>query len=377
MTHFRRVRRLAIIAIAVAIPLTSATLPSVAATRTAAAQGWRINHVVGPVPVDQSFFMAFNDSLSAVTATDAWAGWQGGGIDFNTRLIQHWTGRAWQNIHLPADMCVICTENFLVGASSASNVWVVSKVPSSVSRWNGRVWQTPGIPSWVLKNDGPVTIAVFSRTNVWFFGVEAPGAPGLAAHYNGRSWAKVPVPAAGPTVSALSPTDIWGLGTVPRHQNTYVLVHWNGRRWTAVRLPKETSDAFEGPMLALGPANAWVARQVEAKPGGPIATVALLNWNGRRWHTVKPPIPGGEVTAMAQDGHGGLWAAAAKGVFRFYHLHSGRWTAYSIPLIAGAKPAGIGMNNLEWIPGTRSVWAGAEVMVGPNSDYGVFYKFGS
>lgn len=376
MTRIWPIKSAAILAAAAMIALASSALPSRAATRTSSPQGWHLNHVFGSFPFGQSFPTAWTPSLSAVTRTDAWVGWVGGGEDsgFQT-LIRHWNGRAWANVPLPAQ-CGFCAQNFNVSASSASNMWIDAGV---IYRWNGRSWQTPNAPSWVTADPGH--IEAFSATNVWVFVLGANG--NLAAHYNGRTWTKVTLPTNEVDISALSPTDIWGI-TDTGAGGPQVLVHWNGKRWSVVRLPKLVQRQFshyEDQLVPLGPANVWVAREVLEKVGEPVTTTELLHWNGKKWSTVRPPALHSEILGMTQDGHGGLWASAfnlqvtAGNADSFYHLHAGHWTRYAIPLPAGG--ASMDIRDLAWIPGTQSVWAAGDYVAGTNNvlDYAVTYKY--
>jgi hypothetical protein len=87
------------------------------------------------------------------------------------------------------------------------------------------------IPSWVLRRAGgtvTATAAVFGPGNVWVFSV---GAGSYAAHYNGRTWAKVPLPEVPAEVSVAGSAGVWALGA------EYAM-HWTGASWARIPLTR-------------------------------------------------------------------------------------------------------------------------------------------
>jgi hypothetical protein len=86
---------------------------------------------------------------------------------------------------------------------------------------------------------------------------------------------------------------------------------------------------------------------------------------------------GNAITSIANDGHGGIWLATAKGagsdlVLWFDHYSRGRWTRTTVPSRAGEQPQ---LDNLTWIPGTRSLWGTGSVNFANNGE--AILKYGT
>jgi hypothetical protein len=83
----------------------------------------------------------------------------------------------------------------------------------------------------------------------------------------------------------------------------------------------------------------------------------LLHWNGHRWSKVRMPT-GRTGYLFAGDGHGGLWvsgfgrAPAYKQTF-LHRTSAGRWSAFGVPLRNGESPGNV--SELSLIPGTTSL----------------------
>src|SRR5215472_4035648 len=156
--------------------------------------------------------------------------------------------------------------------------------------------------------------------NVWVFSL---GAGAYAAHYSGRSWAKVKLPAVPTDESTAAPDDIWALGTASALQ-------WNGTKWTTtgvpeLPLPKGATVSYSN-LTAAGPNDAWLLRTISSPSRIPATTV--MHWNGKSWLTAASPadIDG----SIAPDGHGGLWTNGIDvnpgGFWLLYHLGASHWT---------------------------------------------------
>jgi hypothetical protein len=102
----------------------------------------------------------------------------------------------------------------------------------------------------------------------------------------------------------------------------------------------------------------------------------LLHWNGSAWKRAAFSCGGRVILGVAPDGRRGVWLAAATSVITgfggewFCHRTEGHWTKKAVPKRAGQQP---GIDELAWIPGTRSLWATG----GFNADAGeVILKYG-
>ena len=328
---------------------------------TAKAPGWRVVAAVGPSN------QAVSGTVSAGSATGAWSVWTGTAFTAVERL----QGTRWSRVPLPAALTAYARSAVAFGGDSATDFWLFnSRSATHVLRFAGARWTLQRIPSWVLPRQsgggGPsVSAAVFGPDNVWVFGLRADP---YAAHYDGRGWAKVRLPAVPDEVSAVSADDIWAL-----HGN--VAWNWNGENWTPSEIPRAAGNAPESfdHLSATGPRSAWVWRNVLI-PGRP-AEVDQLRWNGASWRRAGAGTPADVIDSVVPDGSGGLWATGADvtpgGFNLFYHLAGGRWKQASPPSGIWDQQA----ESLTWIPGTHAVWGTAAGRTGKGS-YGVIIKYG-
>lgn len=183
-------------------------------------------------------------------------------------------------------------------------------------------------------------------------------------------------------VSALSPDDIWVLGATPASAATNnprtILMHWDGTRWSTVTAPTVTvrGDVVvdDQDLTATGPHDAWLVREIQESnsDGQPVITAAvLLHWDGASWSKFAIPVPPQTgVSAMAQDGAGGLWLAAAAPApaytQTFYHYTGGHWARVAVPgtqaTVHGSTRVTVA--GLAWMPGTRRLWAFGDMLAG-------------
>jgi hypothetical protein len=327
----------------------------------AKAPGWRVVATVGP---DDE---AVTGTVSADSATGAWSVWTG--TDFTA--VERLKGTRWSRVPLPATLTAYARSAVAFGGDSATDFWLFnSRSATHVLRFAGARWTLQQIPSWVLQRQSgggglSVSAAVFGPDNVWVFGLRADA---YAAHYDGRGWAMVRLPAVPDEVSAVSADDIWAL-----HGN--VAWNWNGENWTASRIPEAAGRAPESfdHLSAIGAGSAWVWRNVVV-PGRP-TEVDQLHWNGTSWRQAGAGAPADVIDSVVPDGSGGLWATGVDlspgGFNRFYHLAGGRWKEASPPSgIRDQQP-----ESLTPIPGTHSVWGTATGRTSKGS-YGVIIKYG-
>jgi len=187
------------------------------------------------------------------------------------------------------------------------------------------------------------------------------GQAGYFAHFNGRRWTHGQFPISGTAAAARSAGDVWVGGNTA---NGLGIEHWDGHRWHDTPLPPlglGSGSALFVDILGLADiasnavwADIGVLNSTGANPPGTI----ILHWNGRAWSRVRFPYVGNAVTPVAYDGHGGIWLVTAKGsgsnlTLWFDHDSGGRWTRVLVPRRNGEQPS---MDNLSWIPGTRSLW---------------------
>lgn len=258
-------------------------------------------------------FPAFT-AVAAATGTSAWAFEEPGGIT-RPRAYQL-TGTTWHPRSFPGKSG---EEVLTAAASSSSNVWAFTTGGSTTSRalrFNGHSWRQIKVFSRLVTSS-----LVLSPTDVWVFGEAF--APSLGAvHYNGHTWTKSASGLAG--ASALSPDSIWAFGGSN-------VAHWNGSKWrttsVAKLLPKGNQvcgPGFVTGIHALSPRDVFAAGAGGCPDGG--GPFVLLHYNGKRWSKVGPGKPmNADPVSLISDGMGGLWIAMAAGApessFMLHYAH--------------------------------------------------------
>jgi hypothetical protein len=415
---FRRVFR-AVVPLAAAGALTAITGLSQAATTP----GWRI---VGALPN--------NSMMTGLAATGAGNAWAAGTVCANasctrsTLLVRRWNGKAWTVIPVPKAYVNSSAEGGVVAvaATSAANAWIfntptpqVTAVgsggqgraaltagparailhaagttqagPTVVLHWTGKGWgATVKLPADVATAVAP------SAKDAWAFGVSSASASSIgayAAHYDGRRWSPVRVPVVGIRASATSTSNIWVAGISPASSPTMpaaAIMNFNGKAWRATPVPSlgltAKQIAIPTGIAAVSAKNVWAAGQIldTSSTTNPVMKPFLLHWNGGKWAVVKIPYTGVVAAeSLAQDGHGGVWMSVLSltnnGIFsHIWHYTNGAWSRIGTPARKGEITI---LDGLAWIPGTRSVWGtGEELPTGPSPAPGfpsVILKYGA
>src|SRR6516164_4955817 len=189
-------------------------------------------------------------ALTGVTApatNNAWAvGFAGGAAN---ALVEHWDGASWSIVSSPA-FAGVSISNGAISADSATDVWAMGFLATSPTsdenvslHWNGTSWTLNTAAH--LRFGGVVTVAALSPANVWAVGT-GPGVP--------TGGTVVPSPNPNPqgnnglvAVAGVSASDVWAVG----HQLLGPFTeHWNGKSWTIVTTP--AGVRFFGAMAASG-----------------------------------------------------------------------------------------------------------------------------
>jgi hypothetical protein len=356
------------------------------ASRSATATGWQVTQLLGASSDDMVV-----QAITVESGKDAWisgyAPFSPNG-DFNSLLIEHWTGSALKQIAVPAAFDQNVNDQ-TISASSATNMWTfpeTSKGSYYALHWNGKAWSKFSVGKVFVLS----AVAVGARSD-WAFGDKIPTTPVLgygkpyAAYYNGSSWKTSSIPGVATHVSGVSASDIWASGPNAATAGDsgravkYIAMHWNGYRWNSVSIPQPAPLAgdFWTPrgIAAIGPENIWVldtpAGSLNGEPG-PTGT-ALLHWNGKKWTTVTNTSYTFESFAL--DGSGGLWLPGvdANSDVTIAHYSGGKWSYQSPPTESGYTDSGI---NFAWIPGTKSLWGIAVLTpVSSGSDEDAIVKY--
>lgn len=212
------------------------------------------------------------------------------------------------------------TDNSLLkGAACAkpSNCWAVGSFQTTTGggfnqalRWNGKHWRQAKIPQpggkLSTENNALDAISCPAASDCWAVGsYNKDGAKNEVLHWNGKRWSNVRVPqpaghGSGAVnlldgVACTSRSDCWAVGVFTGRSAAFLneTLHWNGARWSQISAPNPGgtgTDAFnilEG-VSCVSPSDCWAAGDIETSAYFNV----VLHWNGNRWAKTKVPQPG-------------------------------------------------------------------------------------
>ncbi|MER0243169.1 hypothetical protein AAHZ94_14280 [Streptomyces sp. HSW2009] len=180
--------------------------------------------------------------------------------------------------------------------------------------WNGRAWKN-SVAQVPKDTIGAGFLAVDARTatDAWATGwAQVPtGDPddsknvGLLSHWNGTRWTAAKLPAIGAerdgwhlvTVTALAADDVWAAGSVYGEDGTRpLLVHFDGKRWSEVRVPELGDVQAQFDDLAVGRGGVVWAGGTTKSADGTLGAFALRYAAGT-WK--RTPLPAGTAPVTA------------------------------------------------------------------------------
>jgi len=328
----------------------------------ASSPGWRVSTLFSGKPYADLL------TMTATWSSNAWAFGDSAGPG-SPPVALHWNGKTWTasrpfgNVDRP----------FYVSSTGGNNVWVTgqgcSNGTSYVSRWNGSRWFTTKFPNPDNAPFCQAPVVTTGQSNGWIFAKSPVNTQ--ARHFNGKAWPIVTIGKFGAVMaaSAVSASDIWLLTETA--STTMLVVHYNGRTWSSVRLPAPSVPKGEKPYAvdidAVSGTNIWATAdlikngQVDSGP----ETSLLLHWDGRTWQWIKVPFD--DIAQYVAYDAGSVWVGAqtiaATGTgWDFLRWSPGNhWTRVPVPAqgIPGGS-AGYELYTLVHIPHTHSFWASAD-----------------
>jgi hypothetical protein len=380
--------RAAIVLSGSAIALVGAMLPAQAAS--SATTGWRAVAIVSAKGRE-----TIMTGVDAVSGNDAWAAaYQAtsNGKD-QAGLVEHWAGRSWQPVKLPAKIAKFwssAADDAVVGASSATDVWLVTALPgsrgSAYLRLAGRTWTTGTLPGGSLSGPSLLlvnSVVVLGKSGTWVFGGKAnvlaakPSFTPYAAYYNGRRWTTVNVPATGEVTaaSAISASNIWAVtgtssaasaltGAASPGSASEVL-HWNGKTWQKVA--SQPSLPAGGNLTSITAGRQLLVGGDVATSSGGTAVQFTDTTSGAGW-SAPVDLPRSGATAKSSNdlpyvveslvpaGAGSYWALSGNLSLAppmLWHYAGGKWSAVASPAFGNKHRA---LLQLSEVPGSASVW---------------------
>ena len=389
--NVRRAIALASLPLALALSAPAATAATAASAASAASTtGWRAVHTVTVRSSDTELL-----SVAVTAPARAWA--VGSAFARNSNAIQpvieSWNGTAWSRVRPPAASLSKIGQPVMVTATASRRVglWAFTLFGGWLHR-GGTGWTAGMVP-----NNRFVQASLTVGRAVWIFGgtsvVARGNVPYAAFRIGSGAWTRTAVPGKGvfADASAVSGNDIWAVigkglfGAGVSTSRTGGLVHWIGGRWrTVAGLPATLRNSSLSSVLARSDRDVWVGGATRNSATGTTETVG--HWNGQRWTVIRLHAPATtklfHVISMASDGAGGIWAVGActsarcpatRNVFRLWHEARGRWTGPIRPTLAGTrKTVLIGLATAG-----RSVWAAGLVVAKTGNADGLIALWGA
>jgi hypothetical protein len=285
---------------------------------SAATDIWQVTPTPNPQP------RAVNDTyLSAVSATGPSSAWAVGTYQDRNALrhplVEHWNGRVWALITVPAPAGRQSWFNG-VDALAANNVWAVGESTSQqannqdektlIEHWDGRTWTvfpSPNPSTGVNSADVLEAVTGVGPTDLWAVGWNLDPISNqilmMFLHFDGTTWTAAPSPSGGfqfaVAATAIASNDVWAVGNDQGSaQGLTVAAHWNGKQWRLVPTPSLfdgiAPQNFLTGVTGTGSANVWAVGYEDNVNQRNFAKPYALHWNGSKWTLTLLPNSGGE-----------------------------------------------------------------------------------
>jgi hypothetical protein len=302
------------------------------------------------------------NATAAIASNDLWAvGVVGDPLDNGNTLIEHFDGTSWSVTPSPN----LAGGLFGVSGVASTDVWAVGlTIPKGslfaqplVEHWDGHSWSVVATPTAPQGAQFRAVTAI-AANDVWAVGANGPGTAELVEHFDGTHWSIVTSPTFKATaglfgVSASSSTDVWavgetdflgGAGPNPAPE----ALHFDGKSWARVAVPAPAKAPVGSGLLsvtAIAPNNAWAVGFGSTGKDPTIKSTALIeHFDGTSWSIVASPVPAGaSLSGIAAVSADDIWAVGSMlgttGVDRTLTLHfdGTKWSVVASP---NATPGG-------------------------------------
>jgi hypothetical protein len=128
----------------------------------------------------------------------------------------------------------------------------------------------------------------------------------LALHWNGQAWVYSGTPGSKSNsnelmdVVALSPNNVWAIGTYYISFYRPYALHWNGAGWTHIDMPLIGSNLQHlQKMAAVSPTDIWAVGYYRGGFQETRYYPFIEHWNGTIWDLVPVPTPGQYTNILA------------------------------------------------------------------------------
>lgn len=303
---------------------------------------------LGPVQALSKDDVRFGDSL--YTADSRVAPWQ---LRWDGRSV-----RAADQVGTLADVSMLLRS---MSFDSARSGWMLlDSVTGPLTlgqgvRWHDGRWaMAPLAASPDPKKIGlwPKTVESIAPDDAWAVGLyyaagkgSLPGIGSIGAlieHWDGTRWRTVPHPADSrpdaflDDVTALSPTDVWAVGTQDVGGKLAPLImHWDGAKWSDVPAPAGTGPARLADISGTGPRDVWAVGAKAPEGGGSGSVPMVAHWDGTSWTeaTGLPDLGDARLNTVYAASRNQVWATVEveSGVNHFLHFDGRTWKAVPVP----------------------------------------------
>jgi hypothetical protein len=198
----------------------------------------------------------------------------------STPVAAQWNGAQLTTAALPSGLTSFVSD---ASATSMNDVWAVSQYGRYLLHYDGVQWRL--VKRW---QTGQVTgLTAITPSDVWVFGTTADGTSDVGTwHWDGYDWLRM-YGLAGTVVraSATSDSDIWAIAA---SSASYSILYYDGTSWQPVPTGSDLDGVQPRDILALSPSDVWVLGTQADTAGGP--RLVLLHWNGIGWTSLVTQI---------------------------------------------------------------------------------------
>lgn len=245
--------------------------------------------------------------VAGTASNDVWAV----GFSPSGALVEHWDGTSWSIVSSPAFTGVGVAA---ISANASNDVWAVGNNGNNagVEHWDGTSWTLVSSPAFTGVSLNAVSAD--AGNDVWAVGTAstifgAPFSGPAVLHFNGTGWSLInpntPIPLDFASVMALSPTNVWAVGTVGvfcnhRTHRKAAIEHWDGTGWSIVSSPDPTNspclDSSLRGIAAISASDIWAVGLNDISLGG--LDTLTEHWDGTRWKIIGSSNPGNFQDAL-------------------------------------------------------------------------------
>jgi hypothetical protein len=193
-------------------------------------------------------------AVTAISATDIWAGGELFEDPYALPLLEHFDGNSWTQFGPPVTDCVV----WGISADATNDVWAVGSTlggGTCALHYDGSAWMNVQSPDQCCGYNELNGVVALAPDNVWAAGwyIQSPTNDRplltLVEHWNGSEWEIVSSPNVGEGgkdssrlrgIFAASATDIWAVGAstvIASDASSTLVLRWNGTEWKIVPSP--------------------------------------------------------------------------------------------------------------------------------------------